>query len=284
MSSGAGQLLESKEEGTILLPTKAEPRAGKCHLLVSLDYDGTLRIEGEEHVEAGFFGLMHTLHEQGVRWGINTGRSLRKLEAELASFPIMPDFICTCERYAYLADERGYLLPATEYNARCHQENLALRAKVLPAWQRALQKLRRTCPDCQWELAIDDPLSIEAKDSQTMDRLMPHLLSFANTEVGIQRAGRFMRLCDARFSKGSALQYIQQTWQVEETHMLLMGDGHNDIDAFRHFPRAYCAAPAAAHPDVHAWLQANGGHISPAPGVLHTLQDWARQWGLRIGC
>lgn len=275
------ELPEDCEEG-IILPMRGQPCIHPCRLLVSLDYDGTLRAEGESCVAPGFFELISNLRRHGLRWGINTGRSLRKLAGELANFPLLPDFICTCERYVYLANAEGKLCPATEHNARCHAANLTLRARLLPGWEKALQELRQLHPGCEWELAVDDPLSIEAADSVTLDKLMPHVRSFAtqNRDVAIQRAGRFMRLSDARFTKGSALRCVQQSWGVPAERLFLMGDGHNDIDAFRLFPQAFCAAPANAHPDVIHWLAEHGGYISPEPGVLHALRHWCTRQGV----
>lgn len=282
MSAELHYKLESREEGSITLPALAKPFIGECRLLVSLDYDGTLRPEGESRAPADFFDYMSRLRPQGVRWGLNTGRNLRKLAAELAHFPYMPDFICTCERYAYLADAEGTLHPAAEHNARCCRANLDLRRKILPAWQSALARLRRELPHCQWELAADDPLSIEAADSETMDTLMPLLAHMAEGQVSIQRAGRFLRLSDAGFTKGSALECICTAWQVPAERLFLMGDGHNDLDAFRHFPGAYCAAPADAHPDVLDWVRCHGGAIQPT--VRAALEQWLSLHGLLLPC
>lgn len=270
-------LLHSAEEGDAHLPShlRAEPYCGSCRWLVSLDYDGTLRRE-DEGVEAEFFPLMSALRPHGVRWGINTGRSLHKMAADLVHFPHLPDFLCTCERYVYLAEEDGRLAPAAAHNARCHRANMQLREALLPTWLPALDELRRAHPDCTWEVAADDPLSIEAVDSATMDTLMPHLLPFAREGVAIQRAGRFMRLSDARYSKGSALRCVRENWAVAEESLFLMGDGHNDIDAFRHFPAAFRAAPRTAHPDVLAWLREHGGYLSPSLGVVEALRHWAQ--------
>ena len=267
--------LISAEEGAIRLPALSAPCPGGCRALVSLDYDGTLRHE-QSGIHPDFAPTIRSLRAQGVRWGINTGRSLRKLEPELAALPLMPDFICTCERYVYLADAEGRLRPASAYNARCHAANAALLSELLPTWQSELTALRALLPDLKWEIAADDPLSIEARDSSVMDALMPHLLRFAASlplrHIKIQRAGRFMRFSDANFSKGSALRYLQQLWSVPEDHIFLMGDGHNDLDAFACFPRAYCAAPESAHHDVLAWIRAHGGRL--APDVPHALRHW----------
>lgn len=269
-------LLSSPEETTVALPLRPHTPLGQHrHYLISLDYDGTLH-RSTTGIEPGFFDYMHRLRGHGVLWGINTGRSLRALAEELKNFPILPDFVCTCERYAYLAQPgTGRLTPAAEHNARCHSANMALREQLLPAWQATLARIRRELPHLAWEIAVDDPLSIEAADSATMDALMPYLAPQPSGQVAAQRAGRFMRLSDARYTKGTALRYVQQHFGVPEQQLVLMGDGHNDIDAFRHFPAAFCAAPADAHPDVQAWLRDHGGHISPHTGVLHALGFWA---------
>lgn len=262
--------LSAPEEGCVLLPHRPTPPAEGCRYLLSLDYDGTLKPEGAE-VDAAFFDLVLQLRAHGVLWGINTGRSLHKLAAELEHLPYQPDFVCTCERYVYPAGADGRLRAAAEHNAACHRANIELRRRLSPGWQAALEPLRSEA----WQFAPDDPLSIEALDSATMDSLMPHLAPFASERVAIQRAGRFMRLSDARYSKGSALRYVQQLYGVQEEHLCLMGDGHNDIDAFRLFPRAFRAAPHTAHPDVILWLQNNNGYISPESGVIDALRRWA---------
>lgn len=272
--------IESLEEGSIPAPGPSAPAQGGCRYLISLDYDGTLRQEGEHSVAPAFFAHVRALRSSGVRWGLNTGRSLRKLAGELESFPTMPDFICTCERYAYLADARGELRPATRHNAACHRANMQLRESILPEWQATLKQLRSLHPAAEWEPAADDPLSIEAADSATLDILMPHLRGFAQGQVSIQRAGRFMRLSDARFTKGSALRCVQQAWQTPESHIFIMGDGHNDLDAFRHFAGAHCAAPCTAHADVIYWLREHGGYVSPCPGVMEALLHWEEKMGL----
>lgn len=261
-------------------PGKAAPFAGECRWLVSLDYDGTLRSPDGVPVSPDFFRQMQQWRQEGVRWGINTGRSLPYLLAELLPCsPHLPDFICTCERYAYIAGEDGCLYPAEHHNAECHRANRELRERFQPFLHRALADLRRRHPELLWELAAGDPLSLEASDAGMMDALMPHLQPLAGElpGVSIQRAGRYLRYADARFSKGTALSCVLATWKTQPRHLFLMGDGHNDIDAFRLFPEAFCAAPPAAHPDVVAWLRTHGGYISPEPGVLPALRHWHAQ-------
>lgn len=264
-------------EGSIP-PGFAAPTSGACRWLVSLDYDGTLQQSSSSPISAEFFEQMQVWRAHGVRWGINTGRSLNYLLQEiLPCSPVLPDFICTCERYVYQAGTDGRLHPAIEHNELCHRHNAELRAFLSPRLHSLLAELRRTHPQLQWEPAADDPLSIEAHDSPTMDAIIPHLLPLVSEGHTIQRAGRYMRFADARYTKGTALELVRQTWQVAEGNMFIMGDGQNDLDAFRMFPAAWCAVPAGAHAEVLDWLEQHPEvHLAPENDVLPELRRWFR--------
>ncbi len=256
-------------------PGKTAPVVTAGKWLISLDFDGTLREESGPAVPAAFFTLMEQLRPLGVLWGINTGRTLPYLLSELLPCsPFLPDFICTCERYIYLADATGSLVPAAEHNAECERINLALRHRFRPSLHARLEQIRREHPQLSWLIAPDDPLSVEAQDSATMDALIPLISDLCSESCTIQRAGRYMRFADARFHKGTALAYVQQQLGIAEQHLFIMGDGHNDIDAFRTFPAAFCAAPANAHPEVAAWLLQNRGHLSSSAGVISAINTW----------
>lgn len=265
------------EEGQVL-PGLALPFAGDCRWLISLDYDETLRThDPAQPVPADFYELMRQWRPLGVRWGINTGRTLPYLCGELLpEAPFLPDFICTCERFAYVAQQDGTLQPLREHNARCHEHNMQVRRRVMPLLHAQLETMRASLPNLQWIIAPTDPLSIEAEDSATMDGIMAFLAPFiAGLEgVAAQRAGRYMRLADSRYCKGTAMQTVARVWQVPPERWALLGDGHNDMHAFRLFPQAFCGAPSTAHPDVIEWLRAHGGYVSSTPGVMEILHIW----------
>ena len=264
-------------EGSII-PGSAAPCTVPCRLLVSLDFDGTLREETGPAVSAAFFEKMAALRAYGVCWGINTGRTLPYLCSELLPCsPVLPDFVCTCERYIYLADAAGTLRPAEAHNRECAHINMQLRQAFQPTLHRALADIRNLHPDLEWEIAATDPLSVEAVNSETMDALMPMLTPLTTQQITIQRAGRYLRFADARFNKGTALRFVCEALGIDATHLFIMGDGHNDIDAFEQFPAAWCSDPANAHPEVAAWLRAHGGHVSPQIGVLHAIEEWAEK-------
>lgn len=265
------------EEGQVL-PGHALPFIGDCRWLISLDYDETLRTHDPvQPVPVEFYDLMRAWRPLGVRWGINTGRTLPYLcEELLPGAPFLPDFICTCERYAYVAQTDGTLHPLSEHNARCFEHNMQVRSLVTPLLHERLRVLRCSCPALKWIIAPADPLSVEAEDSATMDDIMAYLQPFVDGLDGVsaQRAGRYMRLADARYCKGTALQTVAYEWKVPPQNWVMLGDGHNDLHAFRMFPDAFCGAPSTAHPDVLAWMNAQGKYVSSTPGVVEILHAW----------
>ncbi len=262
------------------VPGSVPPLPGACRWLIALDYDGTLRSETGVPVPPEFFELMQEWRAQGVRWGINTGRSMPYLLGELLPLlPFLPDFLCTCERYVHMADAGGRLRAARLHNKRCLVDNLALRETCLPMVQSSLARLRRERPELEWEYAVDDPLSVEAADADTMEEMLPTLrrLEASLPGAAMQRAGRYLRFASARYSKGSALAYVARAWRVPGERLAIVGDGHNDLGAFRLFPEAFCAAPAGAHPEVVDYLRACGGYVSSCVGVEDALQHWYAQ-------
>lgn len=257
---------------------QALPLLEPCRWLISLDFDGTLwHGEASPPIPMEFFSLMRRWHSQGVRWGINTGRTMSYLFDDLAALaPFLPDFICTCERFVYLADAAGTLRPLQSHNEAANRAAALLQQRMQPPLHAELDKIRHTSPELEWIIAPSDPLSVEAADGATMDALaellQPLMAQYA--DVSMQRAGRYMRLADSRFHKGSALAHVAEAWQLPNDHLLIIGDGHNDIDAFSRFPGAFNAAPSDAHPEVLTWLREHSGYLSPESGVMQILRHW----------
>ncbi len=270
------QLLVSAEEGTVYLPPHGQLPL-PCRFLLSLDFDGTLCCGNSCRPDPRFYNHILQLREYGVRWGINTGRTLPEMSQFLPELELQPDFLCTRERFVYMVRKDGTWHAAMEHNASCHVAQLAMQQRLQAEWSAFLPKLCAACPGTEWHTSPIDPLSIIARDSDTMDLLMPHFATLlrAHPDTRMQRASRFMRLTDARFNKGSALSYVLRAWHVPEENLFLMGDGHNDLDSFRAFPKSFFAAPASGHPDVVNWVCTHGGHIFP--DVPDALEKWAER-------
>ena len=255
------------------------PRISPCRFLISLDFDGTLWLDDcRPPIPTAFFERMEKWRGQGVWWGINTGRTMAYLCEDWQQYaPYLPDFICTCERFVFLSDEEGILRGLTGHNNVALAAAMVLSERMQPLLHAELERIANRFPHLEWIIAPTDPLSVEAKDSATMDVLAMLLqpLMSAHPNVSMQRAGRYMRLADARFHKGSALAHVAEEWGVEHGNILIIGDGHNEIDAFERFPSAFCAAPSDAHPEVLTWLRQQGGYISSSPGVMQILDHWS---------
>ncbi len=264
----------------------ALPRRGKCRLLISLDFDGTLWLgDSESPIDPRFFELMRCWRAYGVCWGINTGRTMRYLFDDWQPIaPFLPDFICTCERFVYMADDAGALQPQEQHNEAATAAAQVLQQKMEPLLHEEMHRIAIQHPQFEWIIAPSDSLSVEAADTATMDCLAELLtpLMQQHPDVSMQRAGRYMRLADARFHKGTALARVTDAWQVPNDRMLIIGDGHNDMDAFAHFPGAFCAAPADAHPEVLTRLREQGGYISRERGVIEILHHWATIQGILV--
>ncbi len=253
-----------------------------CRWLISLDYDGTLRHDEAPYIDAEFFEQMAAWREHGVRWGINTGRSLYFLLEDYTEISaVLPDFICTCERYAYVSDDAGMLHACHRYNVGCDEDHIALRARLGEVIGEEFKRMGERNPEVEWEIDDSDPLSIAAADPESMEKLMPTVYEIQSRypELGMQRAGRFMRYCDGRYSKGSALDQVRKHWEVEEAHCFIMGDGENDLDTFKHFPTASCAAPTHSHVDVLNYVNARGGDTQHER-VIDALRRWAKEQGI----
>lgn len=269
-------MARSVEEGDVL-PGRAAAAPCPCRWLVALDYDGTLRSPVGAPVSESFLSLMEAWRPYGVRWGINTGRSLGYLcEDLLPCLTHLPDFICTTERFAYLADEAGRVCPAAEFNRESYEANGVLRRTLAPLLTAEMKRIRQHHPEWEWVFAPNDPLSVQAKDTATMDGIAPLLQPFVDGLAGVamQRASRFMRLSDARYNKATALAYVMEQWNVAADRLFTMGDGHNDLDVFRRFPESYFGCPADAHPEILAWVRERGGYVSAEPGVCALLKTW----------
>lgn len=259
------------------LPGRAAVDGSFCRWLVALDYDGTLRGDDACPIEPEFLSLMAAWRPYGVRWGINTGRSLGYLCEELLScLSVLPDFLCTTERFAYLANGQGCVVPAMDFNRESFEANARLRRELHEPLAAEMARICALHPEWEWVFAPNDPLSVQAKDSATMDAIAPLLQPFVDSLAGVamQRASRFMRLSDARFNKATALGYVMQQWQVDAAHLFAMGDGHNDLDVFKRFPSSYFGCPADAHPDIIALMPSMGGHVSESRGVISLLRRW----------
>ncbi len=253
---------------------------GETRWLLSFDFDGTLwGSDRRPQISARFFELMRRWRvDYGVRWGINTGRSMEYLWSELAAVaPFSPDFVVTSERYVSAAGPDGRLEPDGARNALCRREHALLFERFHDALEALFLELRERYPASRWSRSPEDPYAIEVEHIPDLDLFSPHMRALLARCPGlsVQRAGPYLRFCHAGYNKGTSLLHVAEAWRVPSRRIAIFGDGHNDLDAFRLLPEAFRGAPANAHPDVRAFLERSGGIVSAYVehrGVLDLLE------------
>lgn len=260
------------------MPVPAMP--GETRWLFSFDFDGTLwGSDRRPQISGYFFELMRRWRTQyGVRWGINTGRSMEYLWSEYAPLaPFAPDFVVTSERYVWMAGPEGGLVPDAARNARCRREHALLFERFHDALEALFHELRERFPSSRWSRSPEDPYAIEVEQVSDLDLFSPHMRALLARCPGlsVQRAGPYLRFCHAGYNKGTSLMHLAQAWKVPPRRVAILGDGHNDLDAFRLLPAAFRGGPANAHRDVREFLESSGGTVSSYVehrGVLDLLE------------
>ena len=186
--------------------------------LISTDFDGTLVEHGNP---APFSPLLveifHTLRARGVRWAINTGRSLSSLEEGLESFalPIHPDYVITTEREVFQPATRGRgWEDFGPWNARCarlHDELFAAAAPLLAPVVAFVQKETRA--ELQYGRrtrrnhgAASELAGIVAQDNAEMDRIVARLDAVRDRmpRFSYQRNSIYLSFCHVDYDKGTA--------------------------------------------------------------------------------
>ena len=118
--------------------------------LISTDFDGTLIEHGNP---APFSPLLvevlTALRGRGVRWAINTGRTLESLEEGLESFALSvhPDYVLTAEREIYQPGPAGRgWVDYGDWNQRCAERHKVLFDAAGPLLREVADFVRRdTC-------------------------------------------------------------------------------------------------------------------------------------------
>ncbi len=257
--------------------------------LVSTDFDGTLVEHG---VSTPFSPLLieifSVLRERGVRWVVNTGRSLDSLEEGLESFafPIQPDYVITTEREIFRpASARGWE-DFGDWNTRCARAHDELFAAVAPALQTVVAFVRR---ETRAELRYgrrthgrglaDEPAGIVACNDAEMDRIVALLDGFRADlpQFSYQRNSIYLSFCHADYDKGTALAELGRLLGVDAAGTFAVGDHQNDLPMLNGVHARHVACPANSIDQVKAAVRAAGGYVAREPysaGVIEALRHY----------
>jgi HAD superfamily hydrolase (TIGR01484 family) len=260
----------------------ALPAPDAATAILSFDFDGTLHHAADyPPVPPEFFLLIRKLREeQGVVWGINTGRSMAQMvEGFIESrFPFMPDWVVAREREVYFPNNFGRWLPETKWNKRCEKEihGLFKHSKKL------LAHLRHEVEQhtgAQWIELEGDPAGIISKTEEEMEWIVAHIgpIVAAEPHLSWQRNSIYLRFGHRDFQKGSSLTHVAGLYQLPVSQRFAIGDSHNDLDMLDPSNAGMTACPANAVADIKEKVSGTGGLITRAAhghGSIEALRHY----------
>lgn len=246
---------------------KPLPSPATTQAILSFDFDGTLHHPSESPpVPVAFFDLIRTLREeQGVVWGINTGRSMAQMvEGFIESkFPFLPDWVIAREREVYFPNVFGRWLPETKWNKRCEKEIHGLFKKS----KKLLAHLRKSVEEhtgAQWIEMDGEPAGIISRTEEEMEWIVDHITPIIESEPHFswQRNSIYLRFGHRDFQKGSSLTHVANHYQIPVSRRFAIGDSHNDLEMLDPANAGMIACPSNAVEAVNQKIRSNGGFIA----------------------
>lgn len=259
------------------------PRSSPPLQLVCTDFDGTIHTDLEAPAIAPEFQtIIAQLQSQGVRWVVNTGRSLADLLRELARarLAVAPDYLVVVEREIHVREGDRYLAH-TDWNERCtrtHDELFARLRPELPHWFEWVNGNFVAevfedpwSPFCLVAASPEDAVAI-VEQVALRCRAWPELTVVANHV--------YARLSHADYHKGSALREVARLCAAGPAGTFIAGDHWNDLPMLRRDLGDWLVAPENAMPEVKIAVTEAGGWVIPeragravAAGLRRVLAD-----------
>ncbi|GAA5123817.1 HAD-IIB family hydrolase [Luteolibacter yonseiensis] len=250
--------------------------------ILSFDFDGTLHHPSEQPpVPIAFFQTIRKLREeQGIVWGINTGRSMAQMAEGFveSGFPFLPDWVVAREREIYFPTPSGRWLPDAEWNNRCEKEIHGLFKHA----EKLLAHLRHEIEQhtgAQWIEFEGDPAGVISKTEEEMEWIVDHIgpIVAAEPHLSWQRNSIYLRFGHRDFQKGSSLTHVAGRYQLPADRRFAIGDSHNDLEMLDMTNAGMTACPANSVADILRKVVGNGGYIARsthARGAIEALNHY----------
>jgi len=247
--------------------------------LLSLDFDGTLvRDWPPPPFPQVLVHIMIALRRRnGVRFALNTGRSLALMEHGLEStgFPIWPDFALTTEREVFRWTGSAWE-DFGEWNSRCAEAHDELFARVGPLLVE-IEAYVAKCPGARAYYEDDRFVGVVAQDVSQMDDICGFIW---NRQVqfpffGYQRNSIYIRFCHASYHKGAALAELQRLVGIPPAETFVAGDNLNDISMLDGALARFLACPSNAIEEVKSAVRRQNGFVAKedsGQGVAEALE------------
>jgi hydroxymethylpyrimidine pyrophosphatase-like HAD family hydrolase len=219
-------------------------------------------------VPVEFFSVIRKLREeQGVVWGINTGRAIEHTLEGLveSSFPFLPDWIVAREREIYFPNDRGRWLPQMAWNSRCKQEIHELFAHLRLLLIRIRHEIE-THTGAQWMEMDGEPAGVIAQSEEEMEWIIHRIepMVAAEPHLAWQRNSIYLRFGHRDFQKGSSLCEVAKHYGMGVEHCFAIGDSHNDFEMLDPAAAGMIACPANAVSTIKEKVRAHGGLVTQA--------------------
>lgn len=248
--------------------------------LLSTDFDGTLVNHGAAPpVVPELFGILQQLHGAGVKWAVNTGRTLWHLEDGLRRefrFPVEPDFVIVEERDIYRRTRTGGWEPLGDWNHRSALMLDELFRLAGPLLSEVLAFLERL----DGAQAIQDRgrfIGAMTSTMEDMERLCVFLdkLRARLPLFNYQRNTIYVRFCHIDYSKGTTLGELTRHLGLPREQVFATGDHHNDLPMLDPRFAAFIACPSNSCEEVKLAVRTAGGYVAKgvaSAGVVEALR------------
>ncbi len=251
----------------------------RIRMLVT-DADGTLlgrRPEFEQY--RAFRQRIDELRTRyGTSWVVCTGRGLRSFNRvfrPMRTFGIVPDYVIVRHAYIYEKAAIGYK-PHWLWNMRI----------LLLQWQDKWE-VRRAIPILKRAVLSQNPFAHVVYrsgsricfrfDDDAAAAFGAEILKTASRPYKYLQVFHHVREVDVRtipFTKGLAVGELARHLSMPPAHVLVVGDGHNDISMMEMHPDVHTACPSNAAAEVVDVVHRTHGHIASdhsLDGVMEIL-------------
>lgn len=250
--------------------------------LLSTDFDGTIvNHDAKPSVVPEMIAALHDLRAAGVKWAVNTGRTLGHLDDGLKrefALPIQPDYVIVEERDIYHREGDGGWQAFGDWNARGisdHDEMFHLAGPLLTevlAFLERFEGVQTLFEKGRFIGAITATGEDMDRLCRFLDRLRARLPMFS-----YQRNTIYIRFCHEAYSKGSALGELARMLGIPQDAIFAAGDHHNDIPMLDGSFAKWVACPSNSCEEVKLTIRTAGGYLAggaASEGVVEALRHF----------
>jgi hydroxymethylpyrimidine pyrophosphatase-like HAD family hydrolase len=122
-----------------------------------------------------------------------------------------------------------------------------------------------------------EPAGLISRTEEEMEWIVEHITPFISEMPGLgwQRNSIYLRFGHKDYQKGSTLTEIARLYEIPTSHVLAMGDSHNDIEMLSETHSGLAACPANAVGAIRELVIARSGFVASTTagnGVVEALR------------